>query len=212
VRVQRGPGSGPKIEGVKAAISLPVDLRSRAFYPCVMPKILRNPELLIATGCVVLLAIFAITLWPVLHPTPKVVVLDPRFHVLTVNWSSGTNHVLYEGNPLEGRLRNWLFRMGLRVRLIPSNRFHTDGCSRGILVRYSGDFEHGELEDITAELINARNQPMPLRSIVQEEDKTKKEFAQVWVLDPSMTNSGPALRIKLRTKSVDLAEIVGSKS
>jgi len=172
-----------------------------------MPKAVRNPKLLITSACVALLAL---GLWAILCSKPKVLVLDPRFQVLTVNWSSGTNHVLFEGNQLEGRVRDWLIGMGLRVKGVPVCHFRTDKNSLGLLVCYNGQFGRGELNDVIAEWTSPGNQTIPLRSITQSEDRTKKDFVGVWVLD-SPISPGSELRIKLRTTSVDLAEIIANK-
>lgn len=173
-----------------------------------MAKVVQNPKLLIPGAGVLLLAF---GLWAFSRPNSTVLILDPRFQVLTVNWSSGTNHVLFQGNQREGRLRDWLIGMGLRIKGIPACHFRTDKSSRGLLIRYTGTFGRGELNEITAELLTSPgNKTIPLRSIMHTEDTIKKEFVGVWVIE-WVTNSGSEFKIKLRTASSDLAEIIGNK-
>ncbi len=85
---------------------------------------------LIAGGVIV-----AMTASP--EPSLRVKVLDPRFHLISARMLQSTNDFLYLGNPLEGRVRDFL-RSQVHLKVKPLGRMYKYGWfSDGPLLRGS---------------------------------------------------------------------------
>lgn len=82
------------------------------------PRLRRKALVGIAGTCLLLVII---VVWFVPPPRVKVVASDPRFHLLSARLLTSTNESFYLGNPIEGRVRDFLrFRCHLKVKLVPN--------------------------------------------------------------------------------------------
>jgi hypothetical protein len=105
-----------------------------------------------ASLAVIAVAIFV--LWP---RGPTLRVLDPRMRVISARLLTGTNVPFYAGNPLEGRARDFLKRIGLPVESLPDVGRHSDQfmgptepCRFAIYFKWTGASDPGI---VTAELV-----------------------------------------------------------
>ncbi len=165
-----------------------------------------NKRTITAVAAFVVLAISGFCWF--LFAGPRIKILNPRFQVLDVRFSRGTNHWIYDGNQLEGRMRYFLRGLGLPVNVPQRNGGHTQKDVWSFIVRCSGDFEAKELVHLRADLIDAQGSVTPLRWTSGYHKSGRPDYLDFWVLD-----SWPAdgrryrLRRRLPTEDVDLAEI-----
>ena len=173
-----------------------------------MLKALKHKFVIAGIGSGLLLLVAGIML--ARHPTIQI--LDNSFHVFCVGVSHGTNHLLFEGNRFEARLRQdlsrlpLLSRIGLHMQPMPAHYFRTARDSCVFLVKYTGGFSDAELSDVRAELIDARGGKIPLRSL--NVTAAKKEYVKTWVLDLVPADSRKLrLRLLLDAEGTGLADI-----
>ena len=143
-----------------------------------------------------------------LLPLPKVTQLDTRFEVLHFKISRGTNHGIYEGNQLEGQVRSGLRCLGLNVKGLPQSVARTGRDSVAVMIRYTGDFAHQDLQNLKAELRDESGYPLRLRWLSGSCDQKTSRYTGIWAVDSDLLHSGTYyLRLRLPANDTCLASI-----
>lgn len=139
---------------------------------------------------------------------PRVNVLDSRFRVQTAKISKGTNHTIYLGHQLEGRLRDWLRGVGIKVAPVRQDTTTTQTETCAFMIRYTGDLPHDDLCEVRAALSDGTGKEIPLQWFTRASAPKTKNYFSVWVVDPPATNIKDChLRLTLGTNGLGLADI-----
>jgi hypothetical protein len=133
---------------------------------------------------------------------------DSRFQILSFKVSRGTNHTIFHGNQMEGRLRTSLRGLGVPVKGLARHGVPTQREAYAFMLQYRGDFPDRELSAPRAEVINAAGVAIPLRWNSGGYSPKDKVYLSVWVLDAALIPDGKlALLLKLKRTETRVAEI-----
>lgn len=142
---------------------------------------------------IVLLASFAVLLLiAVLIVTgsgPRVRILDPHFQMVAFKFIHAKKDKIYWGNQLEGKMWDQLYKMGLRIKILPQDLISARTNSYTLSVMFRGDFiVENSVPRVQAELVFRTGAIIPLRWVSGGEDPKKITYLSTWVLDPAPTN------------------------
>jgi hypothetical protein len=166
-------------------------------------RVIISLALVIFAGAIAL----TVSLWRV-----RVTILDPRFEVLGVTASRGTNQTVYFGSRAEGQVKDWLIKLGVPVE--PTTRVPAtlhDSSYVWLWVVYRGNMKKEELAAVQAELTDNLGQVIPLKQGLQEPDSwnpASGRYLGGWIQHLPVTNGQPyRLRLKLPNDGGQLADI-----
>ena len=136
-------------------------------------------------------------------------VLDPRFHVISVTVSRGTNQPIYFESQLTGRVKEAIRNLGLGVQ--PAKKVTVtlrDNTYIALAVVYSGDFAPLELGTVDAELADSAGKVTLLEQGFHAPNPKGSNYLGTWIQRLQSTNSPSyCLRLKLPNNGGHLAEI-----
>jgi len=165
--------------------------------------------LLVSVAVLVLIAV----LIAVISSGSRVRILDPHFHIVAFKFIHAKRDKMYWGNQLEGKVRDQLRKLGLRVNIVPQNLISARANSYTLSVMYRGDFNTEDLTfRVQAELVFRTGAIIPLRWVSGGADPKTKTYLSNWVLDPTPTNIDRCtVHLSLPNDNHRLAEIDISK-
>jgi hypothetical protein len=137
-----------------------------------------------------------------LHVTAQTVAVhDPRFQVLGYKISTGTEHVMYDGNQTLCRVNQWLKRTtGLDVLRRGEVRVSSPRQTYGFLLRYRGQIDPNELRNLKAFLTAPDGFSKELQGGASS--ASPRTYLRCYLLTNASSNPGP-YRLVLRLPSTD---------
>ena len=146
--------------------------------------------------------------WITLLLHPRVQILDCRFHILTAKISYGTKHTVFLGSQVEGRLRDWLRRVGFNVTPLRADETTTLTNDYACIIRYTGELPHEELCEVRAAFSDGAGTAIPLLWSTRASNPIRRDYLSVWVLESPLTNTaGCHLRLTQGKNGICLADI-----
>ncbi len=136
-----------------------------------------------------------------LRSVRDVTVYDSRFRILDHCISLGTNHTIYNGSQIEGRIRATAkYKFGLKVNDLSSVSVGLDKPHLAFLIRYMGDLPFEELDGLKAQLTNDKDISIDLGMGVKRYDQQKNTFIRCYGL-PDIPTSDDSLIVNFRIAS-----------
>lgn len=159
-------------------------------------------------------ALLSIALWiAVVTSGPRVRILDPHFQIVAFKFIHARKDKMYWGNQLEGKMWDQLYKMGLRIKILPQDLISAGTNSYTLSVMYRGEFiVENSVPHVQAELVFRTGAIIPLRWVSGGADAKKTTYLSNWVLEPAPTNMNRCtVRLSRTDDNHRLAEVDISK-